>query len=365
MISPQTFHDIASGRRRGPGATAARGLLWCAQAPYAAAIALRNRRFDRGADAVRRVTAPVISVGNLTLGGSGKTPMVKWVARYLRGLGVRVALVSRGYGAEAGARNDEALELETELPDVPHVQNPDRVAAAELAIEEFESQAILMDDGFQHRRLARDLDIVLIDATAPWGYGWLLPRGALREPIASLRRAQVVCLTRRDLIDEPARDAIRRRAMQLAPDAAWCEAEHRPSRLLSASGRQEQTAALRGKRVAMVSGIGNPAAFRATLAGLGCEVVWERAWPDHHRYDSDDIAAMERGARESGAQWIVCTHKDLVKIGEDTVGDAHVWAVVVEMAIVVGEGALRDRLDPIVANIPDLDPEATLSPSDG
>ena len=117
--------------------------------------------------------------------------MVEWIARWFRRHNVRVSIVSRGYRAEEGGRNDEARELEQKLPDVPHVQNPDRVAAAQIAVEELETQLIVLDDGFQHRRLARDVDIVLLDALEPFGFEHVFPRGTLREPLAGLRRADV------------------------------------------------------------------------------------------------------------------------------------------------------------------------------
>ena len=124
----------------------------------------RNGRYDRGQNKIARVGAPVVSVGNLTVGGTGKTPLVEWLARWFTSHGVKVAIVSRGYGSQAGKPNDEALELAHNLPDVPHLQNKDRVTAAQTAIDEKGSELVLLDDGFQHRRLYRDLDIVLLDA---------------------------------------------------------------------------------------------------------------------------------------------------------------------------------------------------------
>ncbi len=291
---------------------AARGGLWLAQGPYRAVVGVRNWRFDHSSDAVTRVSVPVISVGNLTVGGTGKTPMVKWIARRLRQKKVRVALLSRGYGAEEGAKNDEALELEQSLPDVPHLQNPDRVASAQIAIEELASQVLVLDDGFQHRRLGRDLDIVLLDATCPFGFDRLLPRGLLREPVASLRRADVVCLTRADLVEQPARDALRRRVEQLAPGAVWCEAAHRPHRLVNASGAHQPLELLGGKRVAAFCGIGNPGAFHRTLESLGGELVAWREFPDHHRYSRGDVDLIAGDAMD--ADLAICTHKDLVKL---------------------------------------------------
>ena len=178
MVNPTSFRDLVSGRCRGAGASLLRGLLRLAEFPYATAARWRNRRYDTGRAEVLRVGVPVVSVGNLTVGGTGKTPLVRWIARWLVDRGVRVALVSRGYRATGGQPNDEARELAQLLPDVPHVQNPDRVAAAREAVGRFGCQAVLLDDGFQHRRLARDLDIVLLDALEPFGFDHVVPAAA-------------------------------------------------------------------------------------------------------------------------------------------------------------------------------------------
>ncbi|MGH7138670.1 MAG: tetraacyldisaccharide 4'-kinase, partial [Pirellulales bacterium] len=284
MLYASAFRDLVSGRRRGAGAAALRTVLRGAEFGYAAAMRSRNYLYDCGRLPVERVAAPVISVGNITLGGTGKTPMVEWIARWYRDRGVRVALVSRGYGAEQGGANDEALELEERLPDVPHVQNVDRVAASKMAVEEFETQLIVLDDGFQHRRLARDLDIVLIDALEPFGYEHVFPRGALREPLSGLSRTNVVALSRSDLVDASERAAIRTRVERFAADAMWIELEHRPRRLVAADGRHEPLESLAGRRIAGFCGIGNPAGFRHTLSRVGAEVVELREFPDHHAY---------------------------------------------------------------------------------
>ncbi len=188
MLSPTEFRELVSGHRRGPDATALRGLLRAAELPYTLAVRFRNHRYDRRRTAVHHVSVPVISVGNLTLGGTGKTPMVKWLARRVEDLGARVALVSRGYRAASGELNDEARELAQALPTIPHIQNRDRVAAARFAIEKFNPDVLLLDDGFQHRRLARDLDVVLLDALEPFGFDHVFPRGTLREPLDGLAR---------------------------------------------------------------------------------------------------------------------------------------------------------------------------------
>ena len=184
-------------------------------------------------------------MGNLTLGGTGKTPTVEWVARWFRRRGVRVAILSRGYGQAAGL-NDEGRVLEENLPDVPHLQGPDRVALARVAVEELEAEVLVLDDGFQHRRLARDLDIVLLDALDPFGLGRLFPRGLLREPPRSLRRAGVVVLSRADLVAEADRRAIRAAAERQAGPLRWAEARHAPLDLVDAAGRSAPLGELAG-----------------------------------------------------------------------------------------------------------------------
>lgn len=340
MLDEQSFREIVSGHRRGAGAMLARGVLRLAEVPYTAAVSWRNRRFDRAHGAVERVSVPVVSVGNLTMGGTGKTPMVKWISRYFAEQGVKVALVSRGYGAAEGGKNDEALELEQALPGVPHVQNPDRVAGAEEAIRRFASQLILLDDGFQHRRLARNLDIVLLDASAPFGFDHVFPRGMLREPARGLERAHVVCLTRADALGAQQRAAIRQQVAALAPDAVWCEAIHAPSHLRNLAGESRPIESLAGRRIAAFCAIGNPAAFRKTLEERGAEITCWREFPDHHAYSRADCEQLASAMDASGAEMAAVTHKDLVKLPFDTLGAVQLWALVIEMRLTIGEQEL-------------------------
>ena len=348
MLDPTEFRELVSGRRRGGRAAAMRAVLRAAEAPYTLAVDWRNRRYDRGHAMVHRVSVPVISIGNLTLGGTGKTPMVKWIANWLGERGVRAAIVSRGYGAQTNGHNDEAQELSQALLDVPHVQNPDRVAAAERAIAEFGCQTVLLDDGFQHRRLARDMDIVLLDALEPFGFEHVFPRGTLREPVEGLRRADAVCLSRADSISAAERDAIRCRVGGLAPQAMWCELSHRPSGLLNASGATQPLAALAGRRVAAFCGIGNPAGFRHTLSTLECDVVVWREFPDHYAYGADDVAELSQAAANSKADVVVCTHKDLVKVRQLDLGDVALWAITIEMCFLTGQDAMESRMASIL-----------------
>jgi tetraacyldisaccharide 4'-kinase len=291
----------------------------------------------------------VISVGNLTVGGTGKTPMVEWLARHARQHGLRVAILSRGYRAADDGRNDEALELELALPDVPHLQNPDRAAAAAVAVEELATQLLVLDDGYQHRRLARDFDIVLLDASEPFGYDRLLPAGTLREPVASLSRANAVVLSRADMLDDAGRAAVRRRAAAVNSHAVWCEVEHRPAALLSAHGDREPLDAL-GPLVETPAvafcGIGNPAGFRHTLERLGCRVAAWREFPDHHAYTRDDVSEVAELLRSTGAKLALCTRKDLVKLRVQTIGGMPLRAIGVELQFRRGEAELIAALAP-------------------
>jgi tetraacyldisaccharide 4'-kinase len=317
------------------------------EVPYRLAAAWRNRRYDRGQATIHRVATRVISVGNITCGGTGKTPMVEWLARWFRRRGVRVTLISRGYGAEAGARNDEALELEQKLPDVPHLQNADRVAAARIAIEQLESQLILLDDAFQHRRIHRDLDIVLIDALEPFGYEHLLPRGLLREPVAALGRAQVIALSRADLVSGPERSRILARVRTEAPSAICLEIAHRPQSLLAWPARQEKIESLGGKRVAAFCGIGNPRGFQRTLASCGFDVIAFRQFPDHHPFRREDIESLESWCRNVEPAAVVCTHKDLVKIQIERLGSFPLRALAIGIEVLSGREDLELRLEQI------------------
>ncbi|BBO35521.1 tetraacyldisaccharide 4'-kinase [Lacipirellula parvula] len=348
MISPSTFRDLISGRRRGVAAAAVRLAFGAASVPYGWAIRARNRGYDRGSKETHRPSVPVISVGNLTVGGTGKTPMVEWLARHLREQEVRVAILSRGYGAEQGGLNDEALELELSLPDVPHLQNPDRAASAEIAIDELAAQLLLLDDGFQHRRLERDLDLVLLDATEPFGFDRLLPRGTLREPVTGLRRAQGVVLSRADMIPPAAREQVRARVAQLAPTAAWAEVEHRPAALLDSNGGTSPLETVRDQPVVACCGIGNPAGFRHTLEGLGCRVERWREFPDHHDFTREDVEELAQLAREANARFIVCTRKDLVKLRVPSIGGVPLRAVGVELNFLRGEAELAAVILPLV-----------------
>jgi len=341
----RTYRELVSGRWNGPVPAALRGWLAALARPYAWIVRRRNEQFDRGSRPVTRLAASVVSVGNLTVGGTGKTPLVAWLARWLGQRGRGVSIISRGYGARRGAPNDEALELAARLPAVPHFQNPRRAAAARAALAANPDHVLLLDDGFQHRQLARDLDIVLLDALAPFGYDHLLPRGLLREPTSGLARAQVVALSRSNAICEAERQALAGHVRQLAPDAAWVELVQRPTGFVSASGEHVSIDALRGLGVAAFCGIGNPAGFRQTLAECGVVVRDFLELPDHCRYQERELKRVADWLRRcEPAQAVVCTRKDLVKIPHEEIANQRLLALEIEVEIVRGLAELESLL---------------------
>ena len=350
---------VVSGERSGPAATVARLGLAALSGLYRAGLAVRNLQF-RMPGAVRRAPCPVVSVGNLTVGGTGKTPMVAYLARLVVEMGGRPVIVSRGYGTQSGRPNEEAQELAQLCPGVPHIQNPDRCRALQEWAAANPCDLAILDDGFQHRRLARDLDIVLIDALRPFGFGRLLPRGLLREPVSALRRAGMVIITRAELAD--AADVAKLRqtlAAAVRPGTPVLVAEHRVTGVRMPDGSLQDASWLRGQDVAAACGIGNPDAFRRTLKGTGARVTLFDAYPDHHAYSAADLARLVRSAADAGLKTLVTTGKDYVKwrpLMAGLSGPPVVDVVAVEVAfqVVDGEPALRRDIGALLAGQPGL-----------
>lgn len=350
-IDRAAYLRLIRGQTRGPAAAFGRSALVLASLGYGAVAWLRNRGYDLGRLPSSRAAVPVVSVGNLTLGGTGKTPMVEWIARRLRERELRVAILSRGYGQTAGL-NDEGRVLEDNLPDVPHLQGGDRVVLAQTAVEQLESQILVLDDGFQHRRLARDLDIVLLDALEPFGLGRLFPRGLLREPVSSLKRAGVVVLSRADLVDQDARQAIRQAAERQAGPLCWAEARHAPRDLVDGAGGSYPLEILHDRAIAAFCGIGNPEGFRRTLASLGGRAQAFREFPDHHAYSARDIHELELWAAQTRADLVLTTQKDLVKIRLERLGDARLLALRIGLELLSGGDALESALAAVAKDAP-------------
>jgi tetraacyldisaccharide 4'-kinase len=337
------YRRLLRGEILGPLGFLARLALSAASVPYGAAVRFRNWRYDRQAAPIARVERPVISVGNLTLGGTGKTPVVEWVARWYRRQGRRVCLLSRGYG-QTDRLNDEGLVLDQNLPDVPHLQDRDRAALARIAIDELDADVLVLDDGFQHRRLARDLDLVLIDALDPFGGGRLFPRGLLREPVGSLARSSLVILSRADLVGPGRRAEIRQEAERRAGPLVWVESRQAPHSLVDAQGQELPVDELRGVRCGAFCGLGNPEGFRQTLLSLGVDLAEFRIYPDHHPYSRNDVERLARWADELRPALVLTTQKDSVKLRLDQIGGVRLLAVRIAFEPLSGVAGLESAL---------------------
>lgn len=319
--------------------------LRLASVAYGFAMVVRNWMYDRGWKRSFSALVPVISVGNLSVGGTGKSPMVAWLAKWFRERDVRVAILSRGYGQLDDGRNDEALELELKLPDVPHLQNPDRVASAQLATDELEMQLLILDDGFQHRRLNRTLDIVLVDATDSKTAERLLPAGLRREPLRSLRRASFIIVTRANAIPEADLNKLKSRIGRYIAADRIATATHQPRNLLQYPDEKRSLETLRGKKVLAFCGIGNPAAFFESLRAIGAELVDQKSWPDHHAYSAEDIQWLISWCNDQRDAILICTVKDWVKIQEPSLGGRDLLAVEIELTFLSGQPAFESLLE--------------------
>jgi len=331
-----------------------RGPLWLASIVYFWVTLLRNQFYDWGWFKIHRAEIPVLSVGNITAGGTGKTPVVAFLAKLLRQRGLRVAIVSRGYGAIDGSVNDEALELERLLPDVPHIQNRDRHKAVTLATDELAAQVILLDDAMQHRRMHRDLEVVLVDATNPYGFGYLLPRGLLRESLRGLQRAGLLILTRVDLVPQDRATSIQAIAARYAPNTPWIEAVHQPESFLRWPAEEHRLDRWQGKKVLAFCGIGNPEAFRVTLERLKLEVVDWKVFRDHCTYDRDDVESLQNwiAQRKPEIDAVLCTAKDVVKLRTPVLAGVPLLSLTIGLKIVRGEELLHAQIENILARVP-------------
>jgi tetraacyldisaccharide 4'-kinase len=330
--------DLISGRATGARAFALRRLLAAAEPFYAGAVRARNGLFDAGIKRVRRLDRPVISVGNITTGGTGKTPMVRWLAERLRTDGKTVAILSRGYRAKDNNLGDELTMLDRAL-NVPGSKpiliqaSPDRFRAGTSLLREHpDIDVFLLDDGFQHRRVSRDFELVLISAIEPFGFGHMLPRGLLREPLAGLKRADAVVITHADQVSERQLDAIKSEIRKYNPAAAVYQAVHRQIGLRLAGDKSIAAPInhLSSHRFFAFCGIGSPLLFEKQLKQFGGAYAGGYWFGDHHQYSPSDMKDLARQAKAAGAESLVTTEKDWVKI-ESFACDMPVWRVEVQI----------------------------------
>lgn len=278
---------------------------------YALAMRLRRAAYARGWLAAARASVPVISIGNITAGGSGKTPTTAMTVDILRQHGRRPAILLRGWRATADGISDEAQLYADLCPGVPVYVGADRAASAVRAAADG-ADVIVLDDGMQHLRLARDVDIVLIDATSPWGGGRTFPAGLLREPPGALAAAGIILITRADQCAPADLESITTRVRSLAPRAAVFTARHAPTALVDTKGAQHPLDALRGASVAAAAAIARPEAFAATLAALGADVRQHAWWRDHGTADPAAPGRALAAARAAGLP-LLTTQKDAAR----------------------------------------------------
>jgi tetraacyldisaccharide 4'-kinase len=335
--SCESWRRVISGEAHGIGPSLARGALTVLSKPYGLAASFRD--FARSGDA-EAVGLPVISVGNITAGGTGKTPVTSMVVAELKRRGRRPVILSRGYKAGADGVNDEAKVLARQHPDVLHLTGKDRLVLAQRVADEKLGDAIVLDDGFQVRNLHRSLDVCLIDATNPFGYGKVLPRGLLREPLTGLYRARPVMITRTEIAAPHAVAEIKREILRWNEHARIVLSEMRYPRTTDVHGQSPAAATeLSGRRALCVSGVGNPDAFEAGVRTLGARTTGSVRMGDHHDWTQDDVKAAAARARETAAEVVVTTAKDAVKLAGLTWPSEAPPLRVLEVEAAVTEGA--------------------------
>jgi tetraacyldisaccharide 4'-kinase len=312
--------------------------------PYGMGVRLRTLLFGLGLLRTKKLPCPVISVGNLTAGGTGKTPLVMWLAESLFEKGVPVAILTRGYKREKAAESllsdgksvflsreesgDEPYLMAQLLRQVPIFVGKDRFRNGQQALEKFGVQGVILDDGFQHLSLRRDLDIVLIDASLGFGDGHLLPRGMLREPLRHLRRAHLFMLTKVE--DREACEPLETRLHEIRPAPVF-HSHFEAMGFIGPRGEAMDCRAFQGKRIIALSGVGNPGYFSSLLSKLGINVVREVIYPDHHVYTAKEVTSL--AGTMKGVDGIVTTEKDMVKLVDLEAAHLPVWALRIRFKI--------------------------------
>lgn len=330
---------------------------------YRMGVGLRRAAYRRGWLKTRRLGRPVVSIGNLSVGGTGKTPLVAWLAERLLARGWKPVILTRGYGRRTGAETvvvapdegrapdareigDEPALVARRLPQVPIVVSADRYRAGRVAEGQFDIDVHILDDGFQHWALARDTDVVVLDTTHPLSDDALLPAGRLREPFTALRRAHFVVLSRAELGDA---GEMEKQVREVNPEAKIFHSRTHLSKILEvASGARQELDAWKGKPLLAFCGIGNPQAFFAGARSWGLSLAAETAFRDHHLYDADELQRLVRRARRSSAEALLTTEKDLMNFPPGWKLEMPVVACGIEIELSQSESfeaALIERLE--------------------
>jgi tetraacyldisaccharide 4'-kinase len=364
-MNPARLHAMMSGQDRSPAGRLFRAATACAEPFYRAAVAARNAMFDHGLRKPKRLPRPVISVGNLTTGGTGKTPMVIEMARRLVAMGAKPAVLLRGYAGEATVNerkrriSDESRLLANELtPAVPVEVNPDRAKAAQFVLAyRSDIDVFLLDDGFQHRQVRRDMDIVLIDATQPFGFGHVLPRGMLRESVAALGRANATMVTRSDRVEPSWLSELAKIIERHAGKPPIALTATRWSNLRDENDAAVPLGKIHDQKVLGLCGIANPGQFIEQLKGMaGPKSEW-LTLPDHYHYSGTDYKIIMDRAHENDFDCVVTTEKDWVKLkGPIAAGpvppSVPIYRPVLRVEFLEGGGAVDAMLRACLAKAP-------------
>lgn len=313
LLDHNSFRNLISGADKGFRSTLLRFLLRIISAGYRTAVFLRNFAYNKGILTVREVEVPVISIGNITTGGTGKTPLVIWLCNLLKDKSIPCAVLTRGYKAQDAEIIDEPAILARSCPEARVIVNADRVTGAVKAINDYGAKVLVMDDGFQHRRLHRNLDIIAIDATCPFGFDRMLPAGFLREPKTAIKRAQAVIITRYDQCSLEKTDELVNKIKKIAPNITIAKATHKHTCAKMMKGRQFSIEELKEHDIYAFCGIGNPDAFLGNLKDYGFKVKGSKVFNDHHDFTEDDMSVIFEDAKKAEANLILSTEKDWVK----------------------------------------------------
>lgn len=374
-MNQESYRKLISGQKAGLVSALLRSLLGIASAGYLIAARLRNFLYSKGWLKAHRVNAVVLSVGNITVGGTGKTPLVIWLYKQIISdsrfqiSNSQCAILTRGYKALKDTRlktqdsrgktqdyRDEPAILIEKCPEVKVIVNPDRVWGAVEAINKFGAKVLIMDDGFQHRRLVRDLDIVAIDATRPFGYGKILPAGLLREPVSSLKRADAVVITRCDQNNDTELSEIEKKLLRINPKMIIARSIHAPAYVKSTDNKEISLEHIKVKKIFAFCGVGNPDAFLNTIKQLGANLVGSKVYNDHHHYTNDCLADIYKQAGALKADLILTTQKDWTKIISDfrfQISDFEsslpLAYIGIEIKFLAGEDKLRGLIEKTLA----------------
>ncbi len=347
------------------------GILYVFSLIYAGLVNLKLSGFSHGLFRRRKLDCFVISLGNVTVGGTGKTPTAQRLASDIRDMGYRVVILNRGYRAKwhgdvgivsdgqrlqmtAAEAGDEAYMLAKHLPQVPVLIGAERYETGRYAIEHFGAEVAILDDGYQHWQLERDLDILLVDAVNVFGNGYILPRGTLREPISHISRADVCLMTKVDQAAEGSREYICETVHKYNREARIVESIHEPRCFIrlaewyeNIGGKGIDVSAMRGRKIMAVSAIGNPASFEQTLSDIGTVIIESLRYPDHHDYSMQEMNDILQQAQSLGAEAIIITEKDAVKIPSEVIHagwDIPVYVICVQVTFQSGAQEFHDML---------------------